>query len=57
MDVPEIGDYARCINGHHGIVTKVTTTQWGTLIYVIEVDGRIYHFPVDMLKGEKDGYA
>lgn len=45
----EIGDYARCIDGHCGIVTKMVNTPWGTMIYIIEADGRIYHFPTDML--------
>jgi hypothetical protein len=49
VKVPEIGDYVRCLNGHHGIVTKIAGSPLGTMIYIIESDGRIYHFPLDML--------
>lgn len=46
---PGIGDFAKCIDGHSGIVTAVKDSPYGRMIFVIEADGRVYHFPLDML--------
>lgn len=49
MKEPDIGDFAVCIDGHKGIVTAVKDSPFGRMIFVIEADGRVYHFPFDML--------
>lgn len=54
MKFPEIGDYVRCIDGHNGIVTKIADSFYGPMIFVIEADGRIYHFPSDMLEANNE---
>lgn len=46
---PEIGDFAVCIDGHSGIVTAIKDSNYGRMIFIIEADGRVYHFPIDML--------
>ena len=50
MNEPGIGDFAVCIDGHKGIVTAVKDSPFGRMIFVIEADGRVYHFPLDLLK-------
>lgn len=50
MKEPEIGDFVACIDGHAGIVTAVKDSPYGRMVFVIEADGRVYHFPIDMLK-------
>lgn len=45
----EIGEFAVCENGHAGIVTAVKNSPYGRMIFVIETDGRVYHFPLTML--------
>lgn len=50
MNEPGIGDFAVCIDGHAGIVTAVKDSPYGRMIFVIEADGRVYHFPLYMLK-------
>lgn len=47
---PEIGEFAVCENGHVGIVTAVKDSPYGRMIFVVEADGRVYHFPLTMLK-------
>ncbi|WP_154473771.1 hypothetical protein [Clostridium porci] len=49
MKEPGIGDFAKCIDGHSGIVTAVKDSPYGRMIFVIEADGRVYHFPLYML--------
>ncbi|WP_165870582.1 hypothetical protein [Anaerobutyricum hallii] len=49
MKEPDIGDFAVCIDGHSGIVTAVNDSYYGRMIFVIEADGRVYHFPLSML--------
>ena len=44
MNKPEIGDYAKCVDGYSGIVTA-----YGKMIFIIVPDGRIYHFPLSEL--------
>lgn len=46
---PEIGDFAVCIDGHMGIVTAIKDSNYGRMVFIIEADGRIYHFTLDML--------
>ena len=48
MKEPEIGDCAACTDGHAGIVTAVKDSPYGRMLFVIEPDGRVYHFPLDM---------
>ena len=48
MKEPEIGDCAACTDGHAGMVTAVKDSPYGRMIFVIEPDGRVYHFPLDM---------
>lgn len=47
---PEIGDYAVCMDGHAGIVTAVKDSPYGRMIFVVEADGRVYHFPLSELR-------
>lgn len=49
MEEPDIGDFAACKDGHSGIVTAVKDSFYGRMIFIIESDGRVYHFPLDML--------
>ena len=50
MKEPDIGDFAVCIDGHMGIVTAVKDSPHGRMIFVVEADGKVYHFPLYMLK-------
>lgn len=43
---PLIGDFAMCMDGHAGIVTAVKDSPYGRMIFIIEAEGRIYHFPL-----------
>lgn len=49
MKEPDIGDFAECIDGHAGFVTAIRDSPYGCMIFIIVADGRVYHFPVDML--------
>jgi hypothetical protein len=46
---PDIGDFAECTDGHSGIVTAVKDSPYGRMLFVIEADGRVYHFPLSEL--------
>lgn len=50
MKEPEVGDFVVCTDGHAGIVTAIKDSHYGHMIYVIEADGRIYHFPLSELR-------
>lgn len=53
MSKPRIGDYVKCKDGHHGIVDRVAdNTPYGTMIFIIVPDGRIYHFPLSEIEEE-----
>ena len=47
---PEIGDFAECINGHVGFVIDIKDSPYGRMIFIALADGRVYHFPLDMLR-------
>jgi len=51
--LPQIGDYARCSDGHHGIVTKVANSYYGPMIFIVEDNGNPYRFPAYMLRSVK----
>ena len=50
VNKPEIGDYAKCVDGYSGIVTA-----YGKMIFIIVPDGRIYHFPLSELADIQEG--
>lgn len=50
MKEPKIGDFAKCIDGHCGIVTAIKDTYYGRMIFVATADQRVYHFPLSMLE-------
>lgn len=51
MKESRIGDFVTSTDGHAGIVTAVKDSPYGRMIYVIEADGRVYHFPLADLGG------
>lgn len=55
MNKPEIGDYAKCVDGYSGIVTAVKDSIYGKMIFIIVPDGRIYHFPLSELADIQEG--
>lgn len=54
MKEPRIGDFVTSIDGHAGIVTAVKDSYYGRMIFVVEADGRVYHFPLADLKAPDD---
>ena len=50
QEEPEIGDFAECINGHDGFVIDIKDSPYGRMIFIALADGRVYHFPLDMLR-------
>lgn len=51
MKEPRIGDFVTSTDGHAGIVTAVKDNYYGRMIFIIEADGRVYHFPLADLGG------
>ena len=50
MKEPEIGDFAVCVDGHQGFVIDIKDSPYGRMIFIALADGRVYHFPLDMLQ-------
>lgn len=49
MKEPEIGDFVVCTDGHAGFLLEITDSPYGSMLFIACADGRIYHFPLDML--------
>ena len=52
MKEPKIGDFAVCTDGHQGFVTAVRDSPYGRMILIVVPDGKVYHFPLDMLENK-----